>query len=104
MFTRYSVTSADRFDESLYPIVIKEIDALRQGLFNIGSDHKAAIVISLLKDHCVKTVLLERNRELVRIVQSGQVPAPHLESLFNASRGNTEFVKGLEMYIGLKIG
>jgi hypothetical protein len=100
MSVQYNVGDTDVFDEKLYPEIVREVEELNQHLFNLGSDQKASIVISLVKDHSVKTVLLNTNRELVRMVQSSRVRTSHLESLFASCRRNHIFLHGLETYIG----
>jgi hypothetical protein len=103
MLIQYNIKGTDVFDEKLYPEIVKEVEELSHRLFNIGSDQKAAIVISLVKDHSIKTALLNTNQELVRMVHSSSSKTSHLESLFGSSRSNGDFQRGLETYIGLVI-
>jgi hypothetical protein len=103
MLIQYNIKDADVFDEKLYPEIVKEVTELSQRLFNVGSDQKAFIVISLVKDHSVKTSLLNKNQELVRMVQKSGTKTSHLESLFTSCKGNRVFLHDLEAYIGLVI-
>jgi hypothetical protein len=103
MLIQYNIKDTDVFDVKFYPEIVKEVEDLGHRLFNIASDQKAFIVISLVKDHSIKTVLLNTNRELVRMVQSSGVRTSQMESLFASCRGNRDFVNGLETYIGLVI-
>jgi len=103
MFTQYAIKSNSSFNENVYPRVIGEIDGLQKSLRDIRSQQKSAIVISLLKDHCIKTELLDRNRQLVTILTSGFLRTSHVESLFNSCKGNLTFEAGLEAYITTKL-
>jgi hypothetical protein len=82
MLAKYIVKDTDSFDEHQCPNVVMEITKLQQSLVSIKSVHKVQIVISLLKDHSIKTDLLSINKELARLQTSGALPTSHLESLF----------------------
>lgn len=99
MFTPYVIKDADSFDEHLYPGITVEIDALRENLREIKGSPKTLIVISLLKDHSIKTEWLEDNKQLVARINSGSLHTTHLESLFSACKHNAKFLSGLEAYI-----
>lgn len=103
MLKLYNIKNSDTFDASHYPDVEKEIEELTHTLVNIRSEHKAGIVISLLKDYSIKTEWLERDRELARLVRSSAVETSHLESLFSACKDKPKFLEGLETYLRLKL-
>lgn len=103
MFIRYYINDTDRFEESLYPVVVSEITGLHKSLLKIRSYQKIRIVISLLRDHSIKTVWLAGNKELASLLTSGSLATSHLESLFEASKGNQKFLDDLETYITTKL-
>jgi hypothetical protein len=104
MYTKYSTKGAERFDELLYPGVTSEVSNLRLQLVGIESAQKAAIVISLLKDHSIRTEWLHLNRKLAKLILSGSLSTSHVESLFNACSDNPKFTKSFENFITAQLG
>lgn len=102
-FAQYTVIPTDTFDERLYPEVISEVNRLEAGLSKFHSSNKVSIVISILKDHCIKTEWLNDNRQLAKLLTSGFLGTTHFEALFNSSRNNPGFISGLEAYITFKL-
>ena len=103
MFIQYSIKETDIFDQQLYPRVITEINGLQDRLQKIQSLQKTAIIISLLKEHSLRTDWLDSNTKLAGLLTSGELPTLHLESLFNASKDNQNFTEGLEDYLKTKL-
>lgn len=103
MFIQYSIKETDIFDQQLYPRVIKEINGLQDRLQKVQSLQKTAIIISLLKEHSLRTDWLDSNTKLAGLLTSGELPTLHLESLFNASKDNQNFTEGLEDYLKTKL-
>jgi hypothetical protein len=102
-FAQYTINDTDNFDEHRYPQVVGEIDGLQGRLCDIKGANKVSIIISLLKDHCIKTEWLEGNKQLTRVLTSGSVPTSHVESLFSSCRHNAKFMSGLEVYIATRL-
>lgn len=102
-FAKYTITETDNFDEHLYPQVAGEIDGLQGRLCEIKGANKVSIIISLLKDHCIKTEWLDGNKQLAWMLTSGFIPTSHVESLFSSCKHNADFLSGLESYIRTKI-
>ncbi len=103
LFTQHAIEDSDSFDENLYPSVTKEINDLQQSLLGFKSVHKVPIVISLLKDHSIKSNWLNENRQLAGRLTSGTLQTSHLESLFSSCKGKAKFMKELEAYIFSKL-
>lgn len=102
MFTQYTINDTDFFDELKYPLVSREIDGLRHDLRKFRSYEKTKIVISMLKDHCIKTEWLDRNTQLAKLLTSGFLSTAQLESLFSSCKHNVKFTSGLEASIAAK--
>jgi hypothetical protein len=103
IFTQYAIKETDNFNEVRYPLVAREIDGLQVGLRDITSVHKTGIVISLLKDHCIKTEWLDSNKQLASMLTSGSLQTSQLESLFDSCKQNRKFLSELETYIAIKL-
>lgn len=103
MFSQYAIKENDIFLEKRYPQVAKEILGLRINLREIRGMNKIGIVISMMKDHCIKTELLDGNKQLASMLTSGFLQTSHLESLFDSCRQNKRFMSELETYIALKL-
>jgi hypothetical protein len=102
-FTQYSISDTDRFDVCLYPHVASEIEGLHAALHEIKSDRKAAVIISLLKDHSIKTEWIGGNKKLTALLTSGVLHTSHVESLFSSCKQNAGFLLDLESYITAKL-
>lgn len=99
MFAQYAVNAIDHFDERLYPHVVGEINQLQGSLCEIHSANKARVIISLLKDHCIKTEWLDDNKQLAWMLTTGMLPTSHVESLFNCCKHNKKFLSEFENFI-----
>ena len=97
--SKYSIGENDKFSALRYPDVMSEIKGLRESLVAFDNAHKAEIVISMLKDHSIKTEWLTDNERLAKLFTSGSLATSHIESLFNSCRHNKKFTTGLEKYI-----
>ena len=100
---QYTVNETDNFDEFCYPQVVRQIDGLRGSLSEIKGVNKVRIIISLLKDHCVKTEWLNSNKQLASMLTSGFMATSHVESLFSSCKHNANFMSGLESYIASRL-
>jgi hypothetical protein len=89
----------EKFSPANYPIAIHELSALSQGISHVAIYFKVEIIVSYLKNHCLKTDWIDANPSLTRMVTSGFFKTSHLESLFESYRSNTFFLKDLENYI-----
>ena len=103
IFIQYDIKDTDSFQESIYPRVVLEINHLQERLRDIKSDHKTGIVISLLKDHCIKTDWLDGNKQLASMLTSGFLQTSQLESLFDSCKQHKSFLSELEAYIAIKL-
>lgn len=99
MISKYSIGENDRFNALRYPDVTSELDRLQKSLVAFDNAYKAEIVISMLKDHSIKTEWLIDNKLLARLFTSGSLETSHVESLFNSCRHNMKFTIGLEKHI-----
>lgn len=98
MFEVYKIDEADLFDIHRYPDIEAEMKTVSQHLNN-RQDHKAEMIISFLKDHCITASWLQGNEEFVKMIRSGFLGMSKTEALFNACKQNRKFEEGLERYI-----
>ena len=98
-FMIYEVNEGDTFDFRFYPEVQSELVAIARHLKQIPGDHKAEIVISYLKDHCIKTDWFKENEDVIRLITSRFLTTSHIEALFNGGRKNRVFVIDFERFI-----
>jgi hypothetical protein len=99
MFGKYKIENEDVFDIKQYPEIEIEITNFLKHSNHLHNDHKAQVMISFLRDHCVKTSLLQENEEFVRMIRSGLYSLTKTEELFDACKQNHNFTDGLEAYI-----
>lgn len=96
---KYEVREQDMFDQVFYPDVMNELEAINVNTRRMSGNDKSDIVISFLKDHCIKIGWVERNPKLVKYITSRSLATTHIESLFDSCRGNTSFLGGFEACI-----
>lgn len=99
MMSTYSIGENDKFCALRYPDVTSEIEGLQKSLVAFDSAYKAEIVISMLRDHSIKTEWLTDNKQLAKVLASGSLATSHIESLFNSCRHNMKFTTGLARHI-----
>jgi hypothetical protein len=99
MFEVYTIKDTDTFDIHRYPEVESEIVIISKHLNKLQANHKSEIVISFLKDHCIRTAWLKDNAEVAKMMTSGFLNTRQTESLFNTCKHNNRFLTGFEQYI-----
>jgi hypothetical protein len=95
----YDIADGDNFNEAKYPEVVHEVEELSRHFSLVPGNHKSDIVISYLKDHCIKTEYLLTNKRVVEKIVFGAVGTFYTEALFSSSRGHSLFVEDLEDFI-----
>jgi hypothetical protein len=99
MVALYEIKDTDRFLDTLYPHVMGEIVIICKHLKEIPGNRKAEIVISFLKDHCIRTEWINDNDYVVKFITSNTLKTEHIEALFNGCQNNREFVNDFERCI-----
>lgn len=89
----------EKFNPENHPNAIHELAALSQGISHISIYYKVEIVVSFLKNHCLKTDWIDANQPLTRMITSGFFKTSNLESLFESFRSNKVFLIDFEHYI-----
>lgn len=92
----YEVKKQDAFQLQFYPEVQKELVIISGHLKQVSGNHKAEIVISFLKDHCIRTDWFEENNDVIKLITSRFFITEHMEALFNGSKGHTRFIAEFE--------
>jgi len=95
----YEIKEQDTFDLRFYPEVQNELLVITRHLKQLPGDHKAEIVISYLKDHCIATPWFKGNNDIIKFITSRQLDTPHMEALFNGCRNNRVFRNDFERCI-----
>jgi len=103
MFKTYTINDSENFDINLYPEIESEIFIISYHLRNLHTANKTEIVISYLKDHCVKTVWIQDNADVVNMITSGFLSGNQTEALFNACRHDPGFLADFEHYIASRL-
>lgn len=96
---KYEVAAADTFQPQFFPEVETELRKMSGQLKQIPGEQKAEIVISFLKDHCIKTDCFKGNSDVIKLVTSRALEAAHIEALFKSCNGNHAFTADLEKCI-----
>ena len=95
----FQIGDDESFDESKYPKISREMDELSREVYLLAGDHKAEVIISFLKNHCISSAYLPGNGRIVRKLISGAVETTWTEALFESCQGNSIFLRAFELYI-----
>ena len=99
MFIMYEVSARDTFQLQFYPEVQNELVTISRHLKQMPGDHKAEIVISFLKDHCIRTEWFKGNDDVIKLITSRFLDTEHIEALFNGCKNNSAFTNNFERCI-----
>ena len=98
-YKNYDIKDADRFNPYKYPEVSDELDRLFSAAYLFTTPEKENIIISYLKDHSLHSHWLREHKELCDLVTHGNCETGHIEALFEACKGNRQFLHSYEEYI-----
>lgn len=91
--------SEDVFSAEKLPEMVKELSTIKTGIVNMPPYFKPEIIISYLKNHCIKNDWIQANPELVRLLLSGCFVTRHIEAQFEFCRIKSTYWKDFEFYI-----
>lgn len=91
--------SEDVFNAGKYPEMVKELNVLKKNAVHTPIYFKVEIVISYLKNHCIKNKWIRANPKLVALMISNSSKTMQIESLFELYRFRQLPLKGYETYI-----
>jgi len=91
--------SEDIFSADRSPEMIKELSILKNGIVNTPIYFKTEIIISYLKDHCIKNDWITANPGLVELMLAGNFNTRNIESVFETCRTKPTYRKDYETYI-----
>lgn len=95
----YEVSAQDTFQLQFYPKVENELVIISRHLKQMPGDHKVEIVISFLKDHCIRTEWFKENDDVIKLITSRFLDTAHIEALFNGCKDNRAFRNDFEICI-----
>ena len=101
--SRYIIKDNEQFNPENHPSAVYELSNLKQGISHTNIYYKVEIIVSFLKDHCLKTAWIEANPALAQMITSGFFKTSHLESLFESCRNNKAFCNDFEEYISRQL-
>lgn len=99
----YEVREEDKFDLQFYSEVEHELTIISRHLRQMTGNHKAEIVISFLKDHCIRTEWFKENDDVIKLITSRFLDTEHIEALFKGCRNNREFLNDFERCISTSV-
>jgi hypothetical protein len=94
-----NIGEIEKFDPNNYPKIVAELTTMLASLKLIPVYFKREMVISYLKDHCMRTEWIAANPNLAALITSGNLATTHLEMLFESCRWNKSFRTDLERYV-----
>lgn len=95
----YAIADSDTFLFQQYPGVTAELEAIHTSTSKIPVTHKGDMIVSFLKDHCIRREWALSNPGLTRLIVSGEFKTAHIESLFRACHSNKIFLTEFEGYV-----
>lgn len=97
--TFHDIGEIEKFNPDNYPKMVAELTAMLSSLNPIPVYFKREMIISYLKDHCIKTEWIAANPNLATLMISGRLSTTHLEALFESCRWNKAFRSDFERYV-----
>lgn len=94
-YKKYLIKAEDHFNESDYPWLRDDLDALQLKIENFSPGIKNKIVATIAKGKPVSNDDFEKNHSIADLLNSKK-----LEDLFDSSSHNQLFQQELEYYIG----
>ena len=99
LFTKNEIENAESFNPYKFPQAVKELGIIYNATENTGMYYKPEIIITFLKDHCIKNDWITANPQLAKLLTSGYFSTKHIESVFELFRSNKFFIQDFEKYI-----
>src|SRR5688572_10178588 len=96
---KYDIKATDIFSAELFPLMTTELAAISKRLSQIPCKNRSEIVISFLKDHCLKTTWLGESKTTTDLITSRTFKTTNIESVFESCRTNNQFLMSFEKYI-----
>ena len=97
------IKSNDIFRAADFPMMVNELAAIKKEIADEPGYFRADIIISYLKDHCIKNDWIKANPELTKIITSGTFTTGQLESVFQRCRNYKIFLDDFENYIRMQM-
>jgi hypothetical protein len=98
-YQKFLIRPTDHFDAATFPFLEENISFAKGKLDIMPSVHRTEMLVSFLKDHCIKSEWVADNPELAELISSKVLPLTDFEALFESGKDNTAFVSELEAYI-----
>jgi hypothetical protein len=99
MKSKYTLARTDVFNQAHYPAITEELRLFKQSSVALPNAFKAAMLISFVKDHMIRSEYVRAYPELVSHITSRHTVVKHLEYLFESCCTNVSFQKDFEIYI-----
>jgi hypothetical protein len=98
-YKNYDIKDSDRFNPYNYPEVSHELDSLFSAAYLFTTPEKENIIISYLKNHSLHSHWLKEHKSLCDLMTDGKCSTGHIEAMFEACKGNLQFLHSFEEYI-----
>ena len=99
LYKKFSIDNADHFNPDHYAFIADDLAIMIGQIKNIPHDFMAEIIVSFMKDHCLRCEWITANPQLAHLVTSRAVRSDKIESLFDDCRSNSVFSRQLETYV-----
>ena len=93
------VSSENIFDPGSAPSVVKELTLLEEGVVALPRYFKADMIISFLRDRCLKNHWIQANPEMMKALLSRRFITVNAEAQFNFCRTKPAYRLDYEAYI-----
>jgi len=103
MYKKFSIGNADHFNPGHYAFIADDLAIMMEQIKHIPHDFVAEIMVSFLKNHCLRCEWIAANPVLARLVSSKSVRSDKIESLFESCQTNSVFSQELETYLKGKL-
>jgi len=89
----------EKFNPDNYPTMAAELTVIIKDINYLPIYFKKDIVLSYVRDHCIRSEWSVANPDLSAVMTSGKLSTSNIEKLFDACRWNKTFRQDLERYV-----
>lgn len=97
--TALNINDEGIFSPSAYPQVVEELRVLKEQASIFPSTYKWEIIVSYLKDHCLKNVWIDANPSLTKLMTSRRLATNGLEAFLEVAKKQPVLLHSFEKYL-----
>lgn len=99
MYQKFLIKETDRFDPSNFPQLDACLEKIVVQLNREPAGPKAEMLLSFVKNHSIRSQQVVDHPAVATLISTKSLPLGVMEDLFESSRSNPSFQKGMECHV-----